>query len=73
MQEGWGAELGFPAMVLDEDGADVPGFVFDSEHLSEHWQRLDDFEGDGYARVVTTARLDGCGAIEAYVYVLRSA
>jgi len=60
-------------MILDEDGADVTGFVFDSEHLAEHWQRLDDFEGDGYTRVVTTARLDDGGAVEAVVYVLRSA
>jgi gamma-glutamylcyclotransferase (GGCT)/AIG2-like uncharacterized protein YtfP len=48
---GWGAELGFPALVLDPHGAPIEVFVFESEALLDHWQRLDAFEGPGYRRV----------------------
>ena len=68
---GWGATLGYPAIVLDEHGPGVHGFVLESDRLGEHWARLDDFEGDGYDRVVTTADLDDGGRVEAYICVLR--
>jgi gamma-glutamylcyclotransferase (GGCT)/AIG2-like uncharacterized protein YtfP len=67
---GWGAAAGFPGVVLDDQGPEVRGFLFRSARLAEHWQRLDDFEGDGYKRVLVTARLaDGESAV-AFVYVL---
>ena len=69
--QGWGAQQGFPALTLDERGTQVHGFVFSSESLAQHWQRLDEFEGDEYERILTTASVDGGGTIEAYVYVLR--
>jgi gamma-glutamylcyclotransferase (GGCT)/AIG2-like uncharacterized protein YtfP len=69
--EGWGAEQGYPALTLDDEcGTQVHGFVFSSEDLARHWQRLDEFEGDDYERAVTTARVDGGGAIAAYIYIL---
>ncbi len=69
---GWGAAQGYPALMLDENGAEVYGLVFTSERLAQHWQALDEFEGDDYERVLTTARVDGGGTVEAYVYVARS-
>jgi gamma-glutamylcyclotransferase (GGCT)/AIG2-like uncharacterized protein YtfP len=69
VQEGWGAELGYPALVLDPGGAQVEVFVFDSEALVDQWQRLDAFEGPGYRRVavdVATAE----GVLPASIYVL---
>jgi gamma-glutamylcyclotransferase (GGCT)/AIG2-like uncharacterized protein YtfP len=71
LQQGWGAELGYPAIVLDENSSVVSGLIFDSTSLSEHWQRLDDFEGDGYERVVTMAKLADARITDAYIYVLR--
>ena len=68
--EGWGAASGFPALVLDEEGEKVPGYVFSSDGLSRQWQRLDAFEGDGYRRVVATVRLEDGKPVEAHVYVL---
>lgn len=56
-QQGWGAAVGFPGIVLDEDGPEVHGMLLISAELSEHWQRLDDFEGDGYVRVLAKAVL----------------
>lgn len=72
LQEGWGASVGFPGIVLDEYGQEVHGLLFSSEQLSEHWERLDDFEGDGYERVLTSVKLRSGEAATAYVYVLRA-
>ena len=69
--EGWGAAAGYPAIVLDEQGGDVEGLLFTSESLADHWARLDEFEGEGYERVLTTAQLANGMRIEAYVYALR--
>lgn len=69
VQEGWGAGMGFPAITLTEDAAEVSGFLFVSERLEYHWARLDAFEGEGYERVMVTAkRADGL-MVDAQVYV----
>ncbi len=46
--EGWGADLGYPGIVLDDSSNQVQGFVFSSEQLDANWKLLDDFEGEGY-------------------------
>lgn len=71
--EGWGAALGYPALVLDPSGARVDGFVFSSDRLAAHWPALDDFEGDAYRRVRTTVTRANGSTVEAFVYVLRHA
>jgi gamma-glutamylcyclotransferase (GGCT)/AIG2-like uncharacterized protein YtfP len=73
LQEGWGATAGYPALALDEYGPQVRGLLFSSEKLSDHWERLDEFEGDGYERVVTTVQVEGGRFLEANVYVARGA
>ncbi len=71
LKQGWGAEARFPGIVLDEDGPEVHGMLFSSAKLSEHWERLDHFEGDGYERVLTSTRLRGGETAVACIYVLR--
>lgn len=71
--QGWGAALGYPGLVLHDDGDLVAGQVFTSDALDAHWAGLDDFEGDGYARVTTIARLQDGRAVDAWVYGLREA
>jgi gamma-glutamylcyclotransferase (GGCT)/AIG2-like uncharacterized protein YtfP len=66
---GWGADLGFPAIVLGPDGPQVDVEVFESHELPDHWDRLDQFEGAGYARVVTTVHT-ASGDVQASIYVL---
>ena len=68
--EGWGAALGYPGLVLAEDGDEVQGLVFSSDVLDRHWPRLDEFEGDGYRRVVTDARLHDGTQRAVHVYAL---
>ena len=68
--EGWGAAAGYPGIVLDDRGDEVPGLVFSSEELAGHWARLDEFEGEGYERVQVSARLRDGSQVQAYVYQL---
>jgi len=69
VEAGWGAELGYPGLVLDEKGPEFEVDVFESSVLPEQWDRLDAFEGPGYCRVavdVATAE----GAVPVSIYVL---
>ena len=66
---GWGASLGYPALVLDPAGSAIGVDVFESRDLPAHWTRLDSFEGPGYERVVTTVHMSA-GDVDAYIYVL---
>ena len=70
LPEGWGAAAGYPAIVLDEQGGEVEGLLFSSESLAGHWDRLDEFEGEGYERVLITAKRKDGTAVEAYIYKL---
>lgn len=68
--EGWGASYGFPAMRLDNNAETVHGLLFTSPALDDHWSALDEFEGDAYKRVATTATLADGSAVQTQVYVL---
>jgi gamma-glutamylcyclotransferase (GGCT)/AIG2-like uncharacterized protein YtfP len=66
---GWGAELGYPALILDPDGPEIEVFVFESKALLDHWDRLDAFEGPGYRRVTVDVSTPE-GVLPASIYVL---
>jgi gamma-glutamylcyclotransferase (GGCT)/AIG2-like uncharacterized protein YtfP len=67
--EGWGAEMGYPGIVLDPDGPTVDVQVFESSDLPDHWARLDEFEGSGYRRAITAVST-GEGDLMASIYIL---
>ena len=69
LPKGWGAELGYPGIVLDPDGPTVDVQLFDSPDLPDYWTRLDEFEGSGYRRTVTEVTT-AAGVLEASIYVL---
>ena len=69
--QGWGAEMGFPGIVLDESGKEIEGFVFTSENLAKHWASLDEFEGEAYLRVIAKVKLKNGNIIDANIYKLR--
>ena len=71
LEKGWGAAYGYPGIVLDRVGDKVHGFIFSSEELSTHWARLDEYEGDGYERLVTSAQLESGTVVEVYIYALK--
>ena len=74
-EAGWGTDMGYPGLVLDDNGSDVQGYVLTSADLANHWVALDKFEGDEYERVAATVIVkDGERTgerVEAYVYVIR--
>ena len=66
---GWGAELGFPGLVLDDEGDEIPVQILESVDLAAEWPRLDAFEGSGYRRVVVEAHT-ATRSVAVHVYVL---
>ena len=67
---GWGAAADFPGIVLDPHGDSVPGFLFNSDNLVNHWSSLDEFE-DGYDRVTVIAVTDEGREVTAWIYQLQ--
>ncbi|WP_108837470.1 gamma-glutamylcyclotransferase [Tateyamaria sp. Alg231-49] len=70
-EAGWGAQMGYPGLILDPEGDAVEAKLFHSTDLPGHWARLDAFEGPGYARVAVSVESDA-GPILAYIYALAS-
>ncbi len=70
-QKGWGAEMGYPGIVLSKEGDEVEGFLFTSENLTSNWLELDEFEGEAYERVLTKVKLSDESFVDAYVYALK--
>ena len=70
--QGWGAALGYPGIVIDAAGKTVSGFLFTSSQLADYWEALDEFEGEGYKRILTTVELDSGEKVEAFVYALKN-
>ena len=69
--EGWGAEMGYPGIVLDDTGDEIKGYVFSSDNLEIHWDKLDEFEGEEYKRVLIKVKTEDKKTIDAYIYVLK--
>lgn len=68
-----GPAAGYPGLLLEEEGGLVRGLLFASDELPAHWARLDDFEGEGYERVlVEVSRPDG-RVVDAWAYRLKAA
>lgn len=68
VQQGWGAELGYPAMIPSEDGDEIEVYLFLSPDLPQHWERLDAFEGAEYRRSPISVQTDHI-SIVAWIYV----
>ena len=71
LDAGWGANLGCPGIVLDENGPTVSGYLFTSDDLPSHWPELDEFEGAEYERVSTQVRLASGDIVSAEIYALK--
>jgi gamma-glutamylcyclotransferase (GGCT)/AIG2-like uncharacterized protein YtfP len=70
--EGWGATLGYPALILDPGADPVDGHLLESDELDELWPMLDEFEGDEYRRVIARVEHSDGRQAHAFVYVLRA-
>lgn len=72
VRDGWGDAMGYPAIIPDPKGKDVLGYVLSSEQLKDNWAMLDEFEGDGYKRVVVSVTLKSGNTLDAFVYALNT-
>jgi gamma-glutamylcyclotransferase (GGCT)/AIG2-like uncharacterized protein YtfP len=60
VKEGWGAELGyygFKHSSIDEE-ENIEAFILFSDELVNNWTYLDEFEGDGYRRILAKFELE---------------
>ncbi len=71
-EEGWGAKMGYPGIELNKSVTEIKGYIFKSKNLSNHWNILDNFEGNGYERVITQAKLKDGSIVDTYIYILRN-
>jgi gamma-glutamylcyclotransferase (GGCT)/AIG2-like uncharacterized protein YtfP len=71
INKGWGADLGFPGIILDEKGSEIEGYIFTPAKLSSFWATLDEFEGEAYLRTLTKVKLKNGNLVDAYVYTIR--
>lgn len=71
LEKGWGAEMGYPGIVLDDSGNRVQGFLFTSENLQNHWHMLDEFEGSEYERVPVEVTTLTDQTVQSCIYMLK--
>ncbi len=52
LERGWSAAMSYPALRWCPEGGDIDAHLLISPELPRHWQRLDDFEGLEYERIL---------------------
>jgi gamma-glutamylcyclotransferase (GGCT)/AIG2-like uncharacterized protein YtfP len=59
-KEGWGAELGYYGFRHTgiEEQEEIKAYVLFSDELVANWPSLDEFEGDGYRRLLAKFELE---------------
>ncbi|WP_421715394.1 gamma-glutamylcyclotransferase family protein [Arcobacter arenosus] len=68
---GWSAGMGYPGIRLDIDRDTIHGYLFYSSNLINHWDFLDEFEGEEFVRTpVTVERYDEI-EVDTFIYTLK--
>lgn len=62
--------MGYPGIVLDNTGNRVEGYLFYSAHRVEHWNALDEFEGEAYARVAVDVTTKAGEKVTSFIYAV---
>lgn len=70
--KGWGAELGFYGFkhANADEQTTIEAQVLFSDELVANWPYLDDFEGDGYKRILARYELENGEAGAGYIYAI---
>jgi gamma-glutamylcyclotransferase (GGCT)/AIG2-like uncharacterized protein YtfP len=64
--------MGYPGIRLDLQEDTIHGFLFYSDNLINHWDFLDEFEGEEFERIpVCVERYDEL-EVDTYIYTLKS-
>ena len=75
MNEGWGAELayfGFKHAHRDEQ-ENIEAYILFSNELVDNWSYLDEFEGDGYKRILAKFELENGEVGVGNIYAINDA
>ena len=58
-EKGWGVDFGYLGFkhVSGEEQKEIKAFILHSDELVDNWQLLDEFEGDGYRRLLALFEL----------------
>lgn len=72
-KDGWGAAIGYYGFRHTEkaEQQDIKATILISEDMQDNWQRLDEFEGDGYVRILASYELHDGKVGVGYIYGLR--
>lgn len=70
--KGWGAELGYYGFKHADraNQAEIEAFVLSSDELVANWPYLDNFEGDGYTRILAAYTLTSGETGVGYIYAI---
>ena len=68
---GWGAGLGYPGMRWDPTAEPIEVQLFTSSDLPDHWERIDEFEGEAYGRILVPVETAE-GEIVCHLYAVKA-
>jgi gamma-glutamylcyclotransferase (GGCT)/AIG2-like uncharacterized protein YtfP len=71
-KEGWAAGMGYYGFrhTLVEEQEIIKAYVLFSDELVSHWQRLDEFEGNEYKRVLAKIELENGEVAVGFIYAI---
>lgn len=69
---GWSASMGYPGIQLNPEGDTVHGFLFTSNNLINHWDYLDEFEGEEFQRQPIKVETYDEIEVDTFIYVLKA-
>ena len=69
---GWGAYLGYKGFVPTrrEEQDEIPAVILSSDELVANWKMLDEFEGEGYRRILVPFEAENGEVGVGYIYAV---
>ena len=64
-----GENYGYPVLELDNNGSKIYGMILESKYIEKNINKIDEFEGKEYLRVVSNIFFEDGSKTLAYVYV----
>lgn len=75
VNEGWGAALGYfgfkHSPIYEQET--IKAYILISDELADHWPYLDDFEGEGYRRILVKYDLENGAVGVGNIYAINDA
>jgi gamma-glutamylcyclotransferase (GGCT)/AIG2-like uncharacterized protein YtfP len=62
----------YDALILDNNGNRIEGYLFYSYALNNLWKKLDTFEGKNYKRQQADININNKEKVKAFVYLLKN-